>query len=227
MLDWAQFPRASTPFPALRTRRLSPKDIEEKASKNMSGRRREFDETTVVDAAMDVFWSNGYEGSSAQALCEGTGLGRGSLYNAFGSKQELYERALRRYQDLGFQAQAQILHGTGPVKERLRALLKWGIEGDLDGAGRRGCMALFAIMERGRKDPVVEQINRAYVAQLEAALCHVFAIGQRSGEISSERPALEMGRAFLSGYYGLRILGLSMPDRAFLEDVMEGTLARL
>ncbi|MEX0633668.1 TetR/AcrR family transcriptional regulator [Serratia ureilytica] len=50
---------------------------------------------------MDVFWTNGYEASSTQELCERTGLGRGSLYHAFGSKQNLYEQALRRYQELG------------------------------------------------------------------------------------------------------------------------------
>lgn len=193
----------------------------------MSGRPREFDDAAVIDAAMDVFWSNGYEGSSAQELCERTGLGRGSLYNAFGSKHALYERALRRYQDLGLQAQLEILNSPGPVTDRLRALLQWGIDGDLDSAKRRGCMALFSVLERGAKDPEIEQINRAYVTRLEGALCHVFALGQRSGEIASDTPALEMARAFLSSYYGLRILGLSMPDRAFLGDVLEGTMARL
>lgn len=44
----------------------------------MSGRPKEFDDVAVIEAAMDVFWSNGYNGSSAQALCDRTGLGRGS-----------------------------------------------------------------------------------------------------------------------------------------------------
>lgn len=193
----------------------------------MSGRPREFDDAAVINAAMNVFWRNGYEGSSAQELCERTKLGRGSLYNAFGSKQQLYEQALCRYQELGIQAQSLILNGPGTAKQRLRALLEWGIEGDLDDTKPRGCMALFSILERNTKDPQVEQINRSYVIKLEAALCHVFAVGQRSGEISTERPALEMARAFLSSYYGLRILGLSMPERSFLQDVLEGTLAKL
>lgn len=192
----------------------------------MSGRPRAFDDSTVIEAAMDVFWSNGYEGSSAQALCERTGLGRGSLYNAFGSKQQLYEQALRRYQELGIQAQTRILNGPGSARDRLRGLMQWGLEADLDGGERRGCMALFSVLERGGKDPEVEQINRAYVTRLEAALCHVFATGQRACEISSERSALELARAFLASYYGLRILGLSMPDRAFLQDVVDGTLAQ-
>lgn len=193
----------------------------------MSGRPKEYDNDVVIDAAMDVFWTHGYEASSTQELCERTGLGRGSLYHAFGSKQNLYEQALRRYQELGIKAQTDILAGPGSAKDRLRALLQWGVEGDLDPVKRRSCMALFSVMERSSKDPVIEQINRAYVSKLEAAVCHVMAVGQRNGEIAADRPALELTRAFLGSYYGLRILGQSMPDREFLQDVLEGTLAAL
>ena len=193
----------------------------------MSGRPREFDDDAVVESAMDVFWSRGYEGASAQELVECTGLGRSSLYNAFGSKLNLYHEALKRYQELGIEAQAKILNGPGTVKERLRAMMQWGIEADLDPVKRRGCMALFAALERSGKDPVVEQISRVYVTRLELVLCHLFAIGQHSGEIQTQTPALSMARAFLSSYYGLRVLGRSMAEREFLEDVREGILSRL
>ncbi len=193
----------------------------------MSGRPREFDDTAVIEAAMDVFWSNGYEASSTQALCERTGLGRGSLYHAFGSKQKLYEQALRHYQELGLAIQTGILNGSGTAKERLRALLQWGVEADLDPSKRRSCMALFSAMERSSKDAVIDQINRTYVTRLEAALCHVIIVGQRNGELCNDPPALDVARTFLASYYGLRILGQSMPDRTFLADVLEGTIARL
>lgn len=193
----------------------------------MSGRPREFDDIAVVEAAMDVFWSHGYEGASAQDLVERTGLGRGSLYNAFGSKLKLYHEALVRYQELGIEAQVKILTGPGSVKSRLRNLMQWGIEGDLDPATNRGCMALFAALERSGKDPKVVQISRVYVTKLEQALCQLFTQGQVNGEFSSDRSPRAMARTFLSSYYGLRILGRSMPDRSFLEDVMTETLARL
>lgn len=87
-------------------------------------------------------------------------------------------------------------------------------------------MALFAVLDRAGKDPVVAEISRVYVFKLEQVLCHLFTVGQRNGEVSSESSALELSRAFLSSYYGLRVLGQSMPDREFLEDVIKGTLAR-
>jgi len=105
--------------------------------------------------------------------------------------------------------------------------MQWGIDGDLDPEKNRGCMALFAALERSGKDPKVLQISRVYVTKLEQTLCQLFAQGQQSGELSSDGSSQSMARAFLSGYYGLRILGRSMPEREFLEDVMKGILIRL
>ncbi|MBN9094874.1 TetR/AcrR family transcriptional regulator [Pandoraea pnomenusa] len=193
----------------------------------MSGRPREFDDSAVIDAAMDVFWTHGYEGTSAQALVDGTGLGRGSLYNAFGNKLNLYHEALERYQALGLQKQVDILNAPGPVKDRLRALMQWGIDEDLDPDRQRGCMALLAAFERGGKDPKVRQFSQAYLARLEQVIVHLIAVGQHNGELSTDRSPVLVARTFLSNYYGLRTLGRTVTDRAFLEDVLEGALAVL
>lgn len=193
----------------------------------MSARPREFKDTTVIDAAMEVFWEHGFEGSSTEELCERTGLGRGSLYNAFGSKHALYEKALGRYQELGIQGQVEILEQPGPVKDRLRALLEWAIDQDFNGDIRRGCLAINAAIERGGKDSAVARLVGGHVESLEQALCRVLAVGQHSGEITSKRPALELARSFLSSYYGLRVLGKVVQDRKVLEDAVEGTLASL
>jgi len=193
----------------------------------MSGRPKEYDDTVVIDAAMDVFWTSGYEASSTQELCERTGLGRGSLYHAFGSKQNLYELALRRYQELGLKAQTEILNRSGSVKERLKALLLWVVSGGLDTTRNRGCMALLSTLEPSGKNSEIEKINSHYFNRLEAALCHIIAVGQRNGELSSQHSALEVTRTFLASYCGLTIFAQSMSDEAFLSDVVEGTLANL
>ena len=60
-------------------------------------RPRQFDEETVLCAARDQFWDAGYAATSLQDLMRVTGLGKGSLYAAFGDKHELFLRVLRRY----------------------------------------------------------------------------------------------------------------------------------
>ncbi|HCE5827398.1 TPA: TetR/AcrR family transcriptional regulator [Pseudomonas aeruginosa] len=197
------------------------------ATNSVTGRPREFDRDSVIEAAMQVFWSNGYDGTSTQALCENIGLGKGSLYNAFGSKQQLYELALQHYQDLALTSQKKILNGPGTPRERLRAFLQWGVDEDLNGTEHRTCMALFAGLERAPKVPSVQTMVRSHFTRLETALCEVFTAGQQVGDIASDRSPLSKARAFLSQYFGLRILGQSMPDREVLQDALEGALSRL
>lgn len=57
-------------------------------------RPRNFDEDVVVTQAADVFGRLGYNAASIDDLVAATGLQRGSLYKAFGSKQNLFQRAL-------------------------------------------------------------------------------------------------------------------------------------
>ena len=60
-------------------------------------RPREFDEDAVLDAAVQCFWSGGYEATSVKDLVEKTGITAASLYNAYGDKRELFRTALDRY----------------------------------------------------------------------------------------------------------------------------------
>lgn len=190
-------------------------------------RPREFSDPDVIDAAMEVFWEKGYEATTTQDLCRRTGLGRGSLYNAFGSKHRLYEEAIRRYAATAADAQLAMLAEPGSVRERLRTLMLGVIDADLADPGRRGCLALNAATEpSGRTEDVAVLVHRQFV-DLERALCHLVTVGQRTGELSADRPPLQVARAFQSAYYGLRVLAKVTDDRTALLDAVDGTLATL
>lgn len=63
------------------------------------GRKRGFDEQEALQAAMELFWRQGYEGTSFADLTRALGINPPSLYAAFGPKRDLFEKALRRYMD--------------------------------------------------------------------------------------------------------------------------------
>ncbi|MFI7127392.1 TetR/AcrR family transcriptional regulator [Nonomuraea sp. NPDC050153] len=191
------------------------------------GRPREFSDQAVVDAAMEVFWEKGYEATSTQDLCERTGLGRGSLYNAFGSKHRLYEEAIRRYAETRAEAQLAMLAEPGSVRERLRDLMLGVIDADMADPGRRGCLALNAATESSGRTEAVAGLVRRQFTDLEQALLRLVEIGQSTGELSSDRPPRQVARAFQSAYYGLRVLAKVTDDRDALLDVVEGAVAAL
>ncbi|MDQ6934783.1 MAG: TetR/AcrR family transcriptional regulator [Actinomycetota bacterium] len=61
------------------------------------GRNRTFDEADVVRRSARRFLSHGYEGTSIDELLTATGLHRGSLYQAFGSKRGLFLACLEAH----------------------------------------------------------------------------------------------------------------------------------
>lgn len=61
------------------------------------GRPRTFDREAALLAAMKLFWTRGYEGTSIADLTNTLGVGVKSLYAAFGSKDALYAEALSYY----------------------------------------------------------------------------------------------------------------------------------
>ncbi|GLW12304.1 TetR family transcriptional regulator [Microtetraspora sp. NBRC 13810] len=190
-------------------------------------RPREFDPQAVLDAAMEVFWEQGYEATSTEDLCRRTGLGRGSLYNAFGSKHRLYEEALRRYAETRADAQLRMLARPGPVRERLRELMLGVIDADMADPRRHGCLALNAATESAGRDGEVPGLVRRHFTDLEQALCHLVTLGQAAGELPAGRPPIQVARTFQSAYYGLRVLAKVTDDRNALLDVVEGALAAL
>ena len=70
-------------------------------------RPREFDEAAALDAAIQRFWSRGYEGTSVRDLAKSMRITGASLYNAFGDKRSLYRRALDCYVEQSFVAFAR------------------------------------------------------------------------------------------------------------------------
>src|SRR5215469_2318213 len=60
-------------------------------------RPRNFDDTAILRAAREQFSATGYAGTSVGDVMAATGLGKGSLYGAFGDKRELFLRVFDDY----------------------------------------------------------------------------------------------------------------------------------
>ncbi|MFF3564977.1 TetR/AcrR family transcriptional regulator [Streptomyces sp. NPDC002574] len=190
-------------------------------------RVREFDTETAVDAAMNAFRRKGYEGTSVQDLVDATGVGRGSLYAAFGSKEGLYLAAMDRYRERYALPLVELLRGGAPARELLREALVATVDGVVRDGGRQACLIVGATTERVAHDTKVAAHVRSTTTSLEDALRDVIAEAQEDGQLSSTRDARDLARFLLVTMQGLKVMGAVNPDRASLMAAAEAALSVL
>ena len=121
------------------------------------GRPREFDETTVLEAAMNCFWAQGFEQTSVRDLAERMGITGASLYNAFGDKRSLYRQAFVRYLAQTVRDRVARLEKLPPALA-IRTFFDEIIERSVDDEQRRGCMLVNAALELAPYDPEFQQL---------------------------------------------------------------------
>lgn len=125
-------------------------------------RPRSFDEAVALGAVEDLFWQQGYEATSYADLMRVTGLGKGSLYAAFGDKQTLYLRVLKRYIDREVDLAGKVLlNDAMSGEERLGIFLQMPIDAVADRADRRGCFMCNAAVDMAPFDPETEKMVTA------------------------------------------------------------------
>ena len=161
---------------------------------------------SVLEAALELFWKEGYRTTTTRDLENALGLSQSSIYNAFGSKQDLLEAALDRYEEMTNREMLCPLEQSNEGLEALEhffvALGRW-----VTHDGRRGCMLINMMAEDGGTTDKVTLRARAYRDRVRDALREALARAARMGETTEE--GLD-GRADL--LLGL-VLGLNIAAR--------------
>jgi AcrR family transcriptional regulator len=152
------------------------------------GRPREFDETAVLDTAVDVFWRSGYAHASIADISAATGLAPSSIYNAYGSKLDLFARALDRYLDLIIgQVLDPLENGTAGLPDVDTFFQRLATSG---GQTRPpGCLAANTIGEFRDAPPLIAERIARYRKLLLRALRAALTRAAASGEIPAEAVA--------------------------------------
>ncbi|GGX89604.1 TetR/AcrR family transcriptional regulator [Streptomyces hiroshimensis] len=188
-------------------------------------RPRKFDEERAVDAALEAFWTAGYEATSTQDLCEATGLGRSSIYNAFKSKHDLFRRALLRYMERKNGGIDAVLESAMPAREKIRALLGVIIEEEgLYAEDGRGCLVVNTCIELASRDPEVAGVlERDYRLRFEALKAAIES-GQRDGDIDRAKDAGALAHFVIAAIGGMRVSARAGVGRQALEGILRTTV---
>ena len=184
------------------------------------GRPLEFDPDVALSAAMQLFWRKGYENTSLQDLLDTMQLSKSSLYQAFGSKQALFERCMSHYGDF------MIGHLRGVLAESPSGLafIRQFLESVLDEARgvceARGCLLLNTANEFAQRDPRITEAVAQGLGRFHGVLLEAVQRAQREGDIPRERDAVMLANYLVSSMSGLKTLSKAGADEASLRGII-------
>lgn len=188
-------------------------------------RPREFDESEVLDRALHAFWSKGYEGTSIQDLVGATGLGRASLYGAFGDKEQLYRRVLDRYTERMADLDA-LAASASSTRVAFETIFKLWIGATCQKSGPRGCFLQLAGTAGGDASFARDALSGS-LRHMERLFVEMVKQGQASGELPVDRDPTAIARLLVVVVQGLGTLARAGWGQERLRSAVEQALAHI
>nr|WP_284263683.1 TetR/AcrR family transcriptional regulator [Bradyrhizobium iriomotense] len=142
----------------------------------------------MLRVAFEQFWRRGVRGTSLSDIAREAGVQRGSLYNAFGSKEALFLAAYERYAG-DYLSSVQKVLGSGPLRKRLTAFFDLTIKNFRSGSPPRGCPTTRGLMELASDDGegLDEDARRAFadlVSRITGLVQDALSEGAQRGEFN-------------------------------------------
>lgn len=183
------------------------------------GRPRQFDENEILDRAVDVFWCRGANGATTRFLESDLGLTQSSIYNAFGSKNELMLRAIDRYNErLDRDVVAPLdtdAAGEAELLDFVDDVLEWITE-----PAHPGCLLLNTLGQLGSVDDALVERARGYRQRVRSVLAR--ALDQAGVDNADSRAELVLG-----GLMGLNISAYGGADRVELDTLADALRSQI
>jgi TetR/AcrR family transcriptional repressor of nem operon len=189
-------------------------------------RPRTFDEADVVEAAREQFWTHGYSATSVDDLTAATGLGKGSLYGAFGDKHALFVRALDNYcTTAADRISAQLRQPGVPAIDRLTDHVRTIVADVIADTEGRGCLMAKSSVELGGADSDVDRLVGESLRRWQSDLADCLVEAQSDGSITAEADPQALATVLLGLLRGLEVLRRGGVEPAQLREAGEQILA--
>lgn len=184
------------------------------------GRPRKFDLDEALDRAVLVFWQLGYERTTLTDLCEAMNINRPSLYAAFGTKEQLFHRALDRYANGPHAYEAEMLN-LPTAREVAEGLLRGAVERQTGVDTPHGCLAVLgATTHPDTESPVARALIDARAAG-EDAVRERFTRAKQDGDLPTDVDPAELAAYIRTVIYGMTVKAAGGATREELERVVQ------
>jgi len=186
---------------------------------------KSFDEEEAIEKAMHVFWEKGYESASMADLIEVTGINRGSLYNAFGGKEQLFIKSLLKYDVENRRevlAQLEFLNNPKEAFSRLfEGLVK---EVTLD-KSKKGCFMINTALNLQAHPKEIQKIVTKGLGDTEAFFRRGIEVAQARNEMSNSHDPATTAKTLLAFVVAIRVLGRGVYKERDLQSVADQALS--
>lgn len=188
-------------------------------------RPRQFDDDTVLDQVIVVFWRHGYSGTAMSELISTTGLSSSSLYHRFGDKDGVFVAAINRYADLGLTERIVRLKELPDPLEAITRFFEEIVELSTCDSDHLGCLLVNSALDGGSMSQEARHLVATRLDEIESffhdRLIQAKAQGLVDQTIIPERHAEELMATILA----MRVLARLNPDPARLRRLAATTIA--
>jgi len=187
-------------------------------TKAIRGRPRAFDTDQALDAALDLFWRKGYEGTSIADLTEAMGINPPSLYAAFGGKEALFRQALDRYEAKHAVFWKDAL-GASTAYAAIKVLLEGTADSLSDKKNPRGCLIVQGALSGGDECDPVRQELAARRNKSVAMIRERLARAKREGDLPKDADPASLARYVATVIHGMAVQAVSGVSRPELRRI--------
>ena len=187
---------------------------------------RQFDEEAVLDAVLRTFWERGYGATAMADLAAAAGVQRGSLYHAYGGKEELLLRALDRY-GARYGGPARAALAEPEPRRAIEGFLESHLARMAEPANPQGCLMCQTALECGGRDPALTTVIKAHFLRTETAIREALERGQTAGLLSENADPGALACFFLGVSRGMAVLHRAYGDLGAVRDMAATALTVL
>ncbi|OYQ23260.1 TetR family transcriptional regulator [Pseudomonas mandelii] len=190
-------------------------------------RPRAFDESKVLTAVVEAFWTRGYEGTSTRDLVKCTGLNQPSLYNAFGDKRSLYLRSLEHYLECSVRDRIRRLEVLPNAGMAITGFFAEVLNRTLTDPLHRGCLLVNSALETNAEDADLRQAVSEELETIRSFFESRLRAFSLQRAVATGIDAKQGAHHLLSVLLGIRVLARINPDPACVTDAIGIALTSL
>ncbi|MFJ1767483.1 TetR/AcrR family transcriptional regulator [Amycolatopsis sp. NPDC088138] len=193
------------------------------AGKTPIGRPRGFDADAALERAMLVFWEQGYEGASLSDLTAAMGITKTSMYAAFGNKEDLFRKALERYEEGPAAYVARALRQP-TAREVATAFLAGSVSASTRPGCPSGCLGVQGSLAAGEAGRTARDTLTAWRDEGRAHLHDRFRRAVDEGDLPADADPALLARYVMTVANGIAVQAAGGAGRDELQQVADVAL---